>query len=661
MDFISITQLLLVSLLAGPAVAQLIYTDRLAPGISSWSYTYTALDLAATSQPRIGTNAIRSKLGAWGAVSLHRDAGLPWTSTSWLGMEFWATSDAIASLWFTLGDEGAGKQSVWVPVTSLAVYPAWYAGQPNETIPSLRKYFASFHNGTKLVSASKPWRDTYDRVFWFDGGGRGMNVVIDQVRLIARPVVMSTATRSATRVASSTLTRTRTRTRTATATRTPTRTPTWTRVTSTSASPTRTRTVSSTIPDCASAPPSTNTAAILPTSSLAPCESIRLDVGLVDNFLVDRYTWRDASNLVRSISMARYDAKNGNRGGFVVQSSYFDATVSPPSLVTMRMPARSDSGFGYVVSHEYYRTFTDGTTGTIAGLHGEDDSPLGMYLTASATGSGSVNVSNGTAKHVFEMLYPRWGTVNPVNNPWDPISKSSTGHKRYLIPVKFGWTITAGKDEPRFFIRWDLNASTACRGCIAMDSRAPYGVLQFDGGKDQPINALEWSDKYRFRASGNPLTTQSTWTWNSLTPVGGKRYNLLVTSGGYEMGLVQSIPYTQSRLGSPWSASRGFTSVTQNGCPDAGWKLPCDWSWTYQSINYELGSSGTTGKKMAWGTSYMLGQLGSWDDIGDPVTGWPAVEYAVDVVWARRGGAKTAEVAGFAGVVARSMNVGSLV
>lgn len=653
-----------------------IFDESLNPSYSSWSYSYASLSLASTWQPKIGNVAIRSRLHAWGAVSLHRASvvGGGWNSTSWAGIEFWVSSSDISAVYLTLEDTNTNLQSPWVAVSSLFSFPATYAGQANGTMPQLRKAFAPF-GGTG-------WRDTFDRIYWFDNKGKGLEIAVDSIRLVARPArpPITLPNPPPTTAAAPTPTRTRTATfqtmvvttepKTSTLTPVRTLTPTTTLAPPVAQTPTATRTLTKTVAPipppppppppptttqkqataCASVAPATNTAATLPTPSLAACELLRLDVGLVNSFLVDRYTYRDSQGLTRSISLARYATQNGNRGGFVVQMTYYDTTVNPASLVTAGMPAgRGDAGFGYVVSHEYYRTFSDGSSGTIAGLHGEDDSPLGLYLTSGASGSNTLlNLLNGTAVHAFKMTYPRWGTTTPLSDPWSTTPVSFSGHAKYSIPVTFGWTLKSGTDHPRFFIEYDLQASDAQRGCITMDTRSPYGVLDFDNGAGSKIATLEWADKYRFRSQGTELTTQSGWTWNTATPSGARRYNLLITTGGYEMGLVQTVPYSQSTFGTSYSDSRGLTSSTQNGCPSEGWKLPCDWSWPYQSVNYEIDSSGVWGKKMAWGSSYMLGQLGSWDDIGDPVSGWPKVSYEVDVVLAKTSGSTTRSVANFA-------------
>ncbi len=46
--------------------------------------------------------------------------------------------------------------------------------------------------------------------------------------------------------------------------------------------------------------------------------------------------------------------------------------------ITVNADTGFDGGFGYFVSHERFRNFTDGTSDTIASkIFGADDSPLG--------------------------------------------------------------------------------------------------------------------------------------------------------------------------------------------------------------------------------------------------------------------------------------------
>src|SRR4051794_20044024 len=105
-----------------------IYTERLSPQYSNWSYACSSLSLASTSQPRMGRRAIRAKLSRFGAMSFRRDYGAAWDKRVWRGMEFWVASDRVASIDVVLEVARTRRRSRRVPVTSLFVWPAEYAG-----------------------------------------------------------------------------------------------------------------------------------------------------------------------------------------------------------------------------------------------------------------------------------------------------------------------------------------------------------------------------------------------------------------------------------------------------------------------------------------------------------------------------------------------------
>src|SRR5919202_1107035 len=121
--------------------------------------------------------------------------------------------------------------------------------------------------------------------------------------------------------------------------------------------------------------------------SLSPGENIRHEIGIVNGLTVDRYTWRDSKARPRSASLVQYG--QGPRGGYANQFTFqvFNSTTNRWRTIYIDPPdGRSDAGFGYFVSHELYRYFDANVCGdgsnhcTIAELHGQDDSPLGMYL-----------------------------------------------------------------------------------------------------------------------------------------------------------------------------------------------------------------------------------------------------------------------------------------
>lgn len=384
--------------------------------------------------------------------------------------------------------------------------------------------------------------------------------------------------------------------------------------------------------------------------SIRAGEKVRLETGTVNGLVVDRYTWRDSKGRPRSASLARYGQKvNGQpRGGFAAQFTYqaLEPETGKWSTVELDVPEdRGDAGFGYFVSHEAYRLFDadvcpDGSNNCpIAHVHGEDDSPLGLRL----PGKGrNISLTSGSAVHEFTLNYPHWGTTVPVREPSsDPTPSDPAKHKKYDLPVTIRWKFTNGQDYPLWSVSYDLSSVPADR--VSADMRGPYGYMDF-APSNAPLTKLEWADKFKFSTKGTNVSTNSEWAWN--TPNRGARYNLLVADGGYEMGLVEAVPYSSSKTGTGWSASRGKTSAAGPGCPDAGWRMPCDWSWPYQSIQYEaFDENPSRAKKIAWGTAPYAGTTKTNDDVGEPFAGYPKASYRVWITFDRSGGSRTRNLA----------------
>ena len=394
---------------------------------------------------------------------------------------------------------------------------------------------------------------------------------------------------------------------------------------------------------------SNRAASQLGTPALKAGENVRRESGIVNGLLVDRYTWRDGKGRPRSASLVRYGQQVGGqpRGGYAVQFTYQVFDAGSGAWKTMRIdPPRSDpaAGFGYFVSHERWRTFDtaacpDGSNSCpIASLHGENDSPLGLRL----PGRGrAISFSNRAATHEFTLNYPHWGTTEPVANLTSGTTPSDPGkHTKYKLPVTIRWTFTSGQDYPLCSVTYDLSAAPV--NTVSVDMRGPYGYMIFDA-TDEPLTRLEWADRFHFATKGKKVATTSEWTWTAKNA--SARYNLLV-AGAYEMGLVEAIPYRKSRTGNAWSDSRGKTSASDPGCEDAGWRMPCDWSWPYQSIQYEAFSvEATRSKKLAWGTADYIGSSKSFDDTGEPFDGYPSVSYRVWITFDKSGGDKTRRLA----------------
>ena len=315
---------------------------------------------------------------------------------------------------------------------------------------------------------------------------------------------------------------------------------------------------------------------------------------------VVRYTWRDSGGNPRSVSLVPASPATS---GYAVQMTY---TVPDGGgrNVYVNTGTAGDGGFGYFVSHEFYRTFAGGGNGTLAALHAEDDSPLGRYLPS--TGSAH-SAGQSQAAHEFRLDYPRWGTTAAFPDPFVAVSPDLINHQRFLLPVVIRWHFVAGRDHPLWTVDFDLSAAS---DRIANDVRGPYGVMYFNEGASPAVTALRWGDKYLFTADagaqdfGAAATPADgvSWTWNTANT--GRRYNVL-SAGDYEFGIVETVPHAASRYGSGYANGRGSTKAAAGGCAYGMLSLPCDWEWPYQSLQYDYGPPARP--KIAWGSSPFLG------------------------------------------------------
>ncbi|GAB6140254.1 hypothetical protein JCM14076_09830 [Methylosoma difficile] len=364
---------------------------------------------------------------------------------------------------------------------------------------------------------------------------------------------------------------------------------------------------------------------------------VKAEVGTVNGKNVLRYTWRDSSGKPRSASLVCHDAAGTNCGGYAWQFTY---QAADGTAVQVNASAKSDGGFGYFVSHELYRQFSNGTSSSIAKKHGQDDSPLSKTFTGVGT---AVSADTIKAVHQYTLNYPHWGTLTPMaNDAVVPVTLAT--HKKYDIPVKMTWTFTNGVDYPLWNVEYDFSAVPV--NTVYADVRGPYGQMDFDNGAIGNVTGVEWGDKYLFAAQpvGGGVTTNSPWQWD--VPNTGSRYNLLV-AGAYEMGLVENKAYKNSILGSSWSDSRGKNSTQGLGC--APTLMPCDWEWAYQSIQYGLTTSPTFDKKLAWGSAGFVGSdlttvfVNNTDS--EPFLGYPKMAYGVWITFDKSSGAKTRNLA----------------
>jgi hypothetical protein len=382
--------------------------------------------------------------------------------------------------------------------------------------------------------------------------------------------------------------------------------------------------------------------AVLPTGSAVA--AVTHTATTVNGLKVDRYSWPDSHGRTRSVSLKREGWGNPGHGGYAIQMTY-QARVNGAWRTVV---VNSDEGFGYFVSHEAYRHFTDGADDTIAHhVFGTDDSPLGRAFPVDATQLPRPDQDHAAIR--FTSSYPRYGTIHPIpkdanGEDSSPTPTNPAQLKKYTLPIAITWFFQSGTDFPRVRTSVGLG-KVGVPDRVNFDVRGPYGVMDFDRG-NHPIDRVMWGDRLRFASSGSPLTRNSDWTWNQPNP--GARYTALI-AGDWELGLVEPRPYTSSALVHGFAYARGKTSGGY-GCTEPGthWALPCDWEWPYQSAQYSLPydnpNGSTTYEKIAWGSAPDYGAGSSLTQVYDspthanPFVGFPAskrISYDVCVVLGR--------------------------
>jgi hypothetical protein len=374
-------------------------------------------------------------------------------------------------------------------------------------------------------------------------------------------------------------------------------------------------------------------------------QAVTRTVTTVNGFTVDKYTWTDSAGLPRSVSLKREGNGNPGHGGYAVQMTYRINSGGPYPLVTVNNDP--GDGFGYFVSHERYRDFSDGGYDTIAHkIFNANDSPLGRNI---AVAGKPLNLATpGMAAHRFTTTYPRYGTVDPIlkdanGNDVSPTPINPAALALYHMPITIIWYFADGTDYPRIETHVGFGDVPGADR-VNFDVRGPYGVMRFDNGRNDNVDRVIWGDRYHFTTLGKPATRGSAWKW--LARNRGARYNALI-AGKYEMGLFEPRPFTKSALRDAYADERGSESSVYNGgngCKYQDQLIPCDWEWPYQSLQYSLPNNKTdptSYKKIAWGSSYFYGTGPSLPIIYDSPTttqtfnGYPAthkITYSVCVV-----------------------------
>jgi len=394
----------------------------------------------------------------------------------------------------------------------------------------------------------------------------------------------------------------------------------------------------------------------------SPALAVSHTTGTVNGLAVDIWSWTDAAGLTRTVAIKQEGNGNTGHGGYAIQFTYMAGTTP----VTINAADESDGGFGYFVSHERYRNFADGATDTIAShIFGKDDSPLGLGFAATIS---FPSVAAGTGAERVVIQYGHYGTItaDPVNpstgGDSTKLPAGKTNYAFYTLPATTTWVFQDGQSYPRI----DVSVSTAgvippggnvpTADLVSFDIRGPYGVMLFDNDIDGTVKTVFWADQeYQFSVVKTPVTRASTWKWNVLNK--GARFQALQASG-FEMGLFEPAKLAKTATVDGYAAERGFTTasyaagggVSNSSCAGSpAQTLPSDGEWPYQSVQYSLpcgagtGSTPTTGKKIAWGTTSYYGTSLSAVYNGQksfPFNGFPAsntIGYSVCLVLAKTG------------------------
>ncbi len=393
---------------------------------------------------------------------------------------------------------------------------------------------------------------------------------------------------------------------------------------------------------------------------VGPAHAVTVKTGTVNGVAANIWSWTDSAGKPRTVALKTEGGGNKGHGGYAIQMTYFGTGVTgKPHKIVVNADTGSDGGFGYFVSHERYRFFTDRKYGTIATrIFKKDDSPLGLGFAATLT-KPATPAGVGAAR--VAIVYGHYGTVKPdpvdpdTGDDSTPLSLTASNYAYYPIPVTTTWVFQDGLDYPRIDVSADLSQVIPPGGAVptadlvSFDVRGPYGVMVFDDGADGIVRSVLWGDQeYSFAPTHLPVTRNTGWNWNQKN--NGARYQALL-SGRYEMGLYEPRRATTSALVDGYAAERGFTSTgfaAGGGTSDSSCGgtqiLPSDGTWPYQSLQYSLPcgaanlNNPTDGKKIAWGSTAYLGT--SLTDVYNgqksfPFNGFPAnhkIAYSVCLV-----------------------------
>jgi hypothetical protein len=202
------------------------------------------------------------------------------------------------------------------------------------------------------------------------------------------------------------------------------------------------------------------------------------------------------------------------------------------------------------------------------------------------------------------------------------------------IPVVIEWFFATGRDHPVWAVTWKMGQAANPQNVnfddYRMDTRGPYGSLNFDGAADlnggDAIGGVAWGDfELKFTTTDAELTLNSPWTYN--TPNSVCFTQAWAANENAEMGIVQTragdkqMGYQDRVVGREREHTSAENYLDKQNCADFGgdnraYAVPCVNGWPYQLMNYDWDPSAgkpsgeATGTKLiAWGTPY--GWLGA--------------------------------------------------
>ena len=312
------------------------------------------------------------------------------------------------------------------------------------------------------------------------------------------------------------------------------------------------------------------------------CKSIAVAAGAaVEGSAADTFTWSDGDCKTRVASLIRNDKTDafGEHGGYL-RSLTYDA--GGKTHVIKGTGSHGWQGFGYIINH-YASTASENQ-----GFGGTFKTPL---------------AGKHHAIHEFKLRV----------NPGGPVD------------VTVQWVFMTGRSHPLFAITYD--ATPAGANTVKCDTRAPYGDMAWDDGKNGDVSGVGWGDKNKFTTTGaGPVKPTSPWDYTkpNVVPYAFEWSNATDS----EMGLVATVAF-DGRISGDYGGGAIMGHWGKTGTNLLG-DIP-DWSWPYQLNQYELPYV-TNSHRVSWGTTYGAVGQSSYTAYGKTFSGYPYQSYTVEVV-----------------------------